>query len=90
MFEVCERMALGFDVTYSHIMTFQAQEGRDVTFRAFEVMSLRMGIPSSESPTGARHGGTQHPTCAHARYPSARENPSHRILTYQSNVINIL
>lgn len=60
VFEVCERMALGFDVTYSHIMTLQTQEGRDVTFRAFEVMSLRMGIPSSESPTRARHGGTQH------------------------------
>lgn len=60
VFEVCERMAWGFDGTYSHIMTLQTQQGRDVTFRAFEVRSLRMGTPSSESPTRARHGGPQH------------------------------
>lgn len=80
VFEVCERMLLGVDVTSLHpgCLPDAGSEGYPL-FEAFEMLSLRMGIPTSESPTRVAVGDT---TLAHAHVHTHRPERAPAIVSY--------
>jgi len=92
VFEVCERILLGFAVTSLHIQTGGGLP--DTPSASYLLSSFsRYRVSGWESllvnPRRVFTAGKYNNP--HARsHSSARENPSHRILTQQSHIVNIL